>query len=354
VAVVRIAALAPAARRLQAGANATAAGTAVSIAITAAADAAPALSSALLSRLGAGGANVAALANAAADAAGVLRAAVALTLSGVAVVDAPKVSAAPGAQASGASGASAGGAGAAVGAVAAVALVAGATIFVLRRRRAEAAARLALVAKPVPGVPGEEGEEGAPIGVANPIRHAGAVILAGPATAPSVAAVPVQTRLGDGPQGSLGRHARAARVELPPIAVAEAQSEGDEGEISASDLAVLHPVRTVSRAEALRSASNNSGSAGADIAGGAGDAGAAAEWVRRSDEGGDFWFESVATGEVSWNLPPGAKLVGEPAAGGAAKGEAPLPAHWTRQHDETDTWYSNSLTGEVSWDRPTA
>jgi hypothetical protein len=80
------------------------------------------------------------------------------------------------------------------------------------------------------------------------------------------------------------------------------------------------------------------------------------EWVRKSDDSGDVWFESVTTGESSWDLPQGATLVFESAkdaANDVANDDEPLPAHWTRKHDDTDVWYSNSLTGESSWKRPT-
>jgi hypothetical protein len=80
------------------------------------------------------------------------------------------------------------------------------------------------------------------------------------------------------------------------------------------------------------------------------------EWVRKSDDSGDVWFESVTTGESSWDLPRGATLVFESAKDAAddvANDDEQLPAHWTRKHDDTDVWYSNSLTGESSWKRPT-
>ena len=81
------------------------------------------------------------------------------------------------------------------------------------------------------------------------------------------------------------------------------------------------------------------------------------EWVRKSDDSGDVWFESVTTGESSWDLPQGATVIGESAkdaADDAADEDEPLPAHWTRKHDDKDVWYSNSLTGKSSWKRPTA
>ena len=78
------------------------------------------------------------------------------------------------------------------------------------------------------------------------------------------------------------------------------------------------------------------------------------KWVRKSDDSGDVWFESVTTGESSWDLPRGATLVFESAkADDAANDDEPLPAHWTREHDNKDVWYTNSLTGESSWKRPT-
>jgi hypothetical protein len=66
--------------------------------------------------------------------------------------------------------------------------------------------------------------------------------------------------------------------------------------------------------------------------GGCAPAPALARWQRHQDAEGDVWFSCLSTGEVVWELPPGA---------------------WQRHQDaEGDVWFSCLSTGEVVWELP--
>ena len=78
-------------------------------------------------------------------------------------------------------------------------------------------------------------------------------------------------------------------------------------------------------------------------------------------ENGDTWFESVATEDSSWVLPPGAVLVNAASIGvvprfsvflDTATIDAAAPSiTWTRVSEDGDVWYEDS-NGNLAWTLP--
>jgi hypothetical protein len=93
---------------------------------------------------------------------------------------------------------------------------------------------------------------------------------------------------------------------------------------------------------------------GNPLRGGSGGSAAPAppHWHRHSD-GMDTWYSNAATGEVAWDLPAGAALVGEEGAGGGGgtATDSPSGVVWQRHSDDADVWYTSS-EGETAWALP--